>query len=503
MQRFCFVVVFILSLGTGLHAQSFSLDSSFQPFFNIRNSPNSGAVAKIWEDTTNGKTYIVGSFSFVTGQVFNTGFTIMNQNGSRDISYAGSSGLGFINIFPINDSILFLGKSGNFSKRNYNGNGTSTINNWRLNYLKTVKCAQGNNPFFFKNGASLMANGMGNPGSCKIINPPDTFPHRYIVKVDSLGLWDSTFTQDANSDPSGFIGYDSNRILVYGRPYSFNQYDGKVVDGLCRIYHDGRLDTTFSSPLLNDPNSFYFDVSPIEADGGFFVKGNFLLKGSSSTVHSLVRLHADGSLDTNFMNFSGPIDTNGLFGDVYTIAPTPDKGYLVGGLFNEYQGHPSNNIAKIDSTGKIETQYFTNRGPDSSHLTGNGYAPIGQILPSAYGGYYVVGDFLKWDNKPSQPIVRLKDLVVGLSENKQNRRALKIEVYPNPAKEQVNLRFAEVADVQQIRVYDLLGREQGIESEKRNNYEYFFNVSQLESGVYFFAIELRNGNKVSKKIIKQ
>ena len=348
-----------------------------------------------------------------------------------------------------------------------------------------------------------MAKGLGSPGSCKIINPPDTFPHRYIVKVDSLGWWDSTFTQDANSDPRGFIAYDSNRILVYGRSYSFTQYDGKVVDGLCRIYHDGSLDTNFSSPLLNISSAGDYDVLPPEPDGKFFIVGKFKLKGDSINYHSMVRLSANGTLDTSFKNYQSPIDSNGILGAVVTVARTPDKGYLIGGFFNKYQGHPVNCIAKIDSSGKLETQYFSNRGPDSSHISGNGLQYVSHILPSAYGGYYVVGDFLKWDNKPSQPIVRLKDLVVGVEEQKSSKIEFKVEVFPNPAQEQVNLRFAEAAAIQQIRVYDLMGREQRVAIQKKQLGTYEVNISGLANGVYILQLQLNNEEVQSVKLIKQ
>ena len=494
-------LLFCLVVGIELIAQSFSLDSSFQPFFNIRNSPNSGAITKIWEDRANGKTYIVGSFRFKFGQLDNNGLTIMNQNGSSNVSISVGAAAGIINIFPINDSTLFLGDNGNFFQTDLSGADVAFA--WRTNYLKTVKCAQGQQPFFFKNGSSLMANGMGRPGSCKIINPPDTFPHRYIVKADSLGLWDSTFTQDANYDPRGFIGYDSNRIIIYGRTYLFTQYDGKKVDGLCRIYHDGTLDTTFSSPLLNISSAGDYVALPPEPDGKFFIVGKFKLKGDSINYHSMVRLNPNGTLDTSFRNYQSPIDSNGILGAVVTVARTPDKGYLIGGFFNKYQGHPVNCIAKIDSSGKLETQYFNNRGPDSSYISGNGLQSVSHILPSAYGGYYVVGDFLKWDNQPSQPIVRLNDLVVGVEEQESSKSALKVEVFPNPAQEQVNIRLAEAAAIQQIRVFDLTGRKQNVEAEKRNNYEYILNLSNLEKGVYFLMLELQRGNTVTKKIIKQ
>ena len=88
------------------------------------------------------------------------------------------------------------------------------------------------------------------------------------------------------------------------------------------------------------------------------------MKGQTQ-YHTLVRLNPDGSLDSTFMNFSGPIDTNNFYVVTFPIAPTDDGGYLVGGTFNSYQGYPKPSIAKIDSSGAVEPQYFTSGGPDS------------------------------------------------------------------------------------------------------------------------------------------
>lgn len=91
-------------VGFGLQAQilPFSIDHSFQPFFDFSKDTviydstdiiynQAGAIKDIWEDTSNGKIYFVGGFNYsyngkyYDGQVslYNDGS--LNENFTSDI----------------------------------------------------------------------------------------------------------------------------------------------------------------------------------------------------------------------------------------------------------------------------------------------------------------------------------------------------------------------------------------------------------------------------------
>src|SRR5690554_1573222 len=368
--------------------------------------------------------------------------------------------------------------------------GYGTGNQWRPNYVKTIKCSTGI-PYFFSDGSSLFANGDDNWGvPCPIVNPPDTFPGRHIIKLTPQGLWDSTFVPDANAAPQGFLPYDSNRIFIYGQPFKFTHYNGKRVNGLCRIYLDGTLDTTFTSPMSDSIANNFFYPNLVEKDGGFIITGDFLLKKYPHQYLHLVRCNADGSLDSTFMNLSGPKDTINTPNRAGTspIAPTDDGGYIVGGYFNNYQGYAKNCIAKIDSNGKVEPQYFTSQGPDSASILGHVSLPsIDIILKSKFGGYYVAGSFLKWDGKPVQPIIRLKLVnTTGINENETANS--KVKLYPNPTDGELSVAVKGKFDNQvlQFQLRNLLGQvvfKKQMSSAKSN-----FNLEMLGKGVFVYEI---------------
>ncbi len=497
MKKLVSILFIQFVIGLGSFAQPLTRDHSFQPFFDIRNnSMQIGPILGLYEFSNTGNIFIFGGFKFPVGGQAHDGITLMRRNGNRVPTFTGLIGsskyfVGTLgdSIFIVNDGILYktIDTTGQYK----------WINNsaWNTNYRKTARCTEAIAPYFFEDGTSLMSKGLGIPGSCTINNPPDTFPHRYIVKVTPQGLWDSSFVPDANYHATQFIEYDSNRLFVIGQSKYLTNYDGNLgVNGLFRIYKDGRYDSSFIPPLSDTNALNSFSIHGIAKDGSFFICGNFLLK-DSTTYNTLVKLNSDGSLDPTFMNEKGPTDTNpsGIQG-VSTICSTPDGGYLVGGLFNRYQGYVKNNIAKINSNGLVEPQYFTSEGPDSSYQVGDTMGNVSFIKKSKFGGYYVMGDFFTWDGLPVQGIVRITDLTTSLS-NFEKPDVAKISIYPNPTNGNVNI-SSNIA-IENIVVYNKVG--QLIQ-------RYSGTVKNIklppQKGLYIIQSITKNGLILSQKVMQ-
>ncbi|MEQ8910424.1 MAG: T9SS type A sorting domain-containing protein [Vicingaceae bacterium] len=495
-MRILVIITFLLS-SLGGSSQALVKDASFQPFFDIRSGFSKGYINDIYESPQTGSLYIVGTFDTFFGPNSYGGYVSTRADGSHNSNFLGNTVYNDLvgGIKRINDTNFILITSGNYVPIDTSGN--LNMRSWWNNRRYTVYCATGFSPYFFPDGSSLMANTINNTGKpCDIINPPDTFPGRHIVKVDPQGLWDSTFTHDANRAPRGFAPYDSNQILVYGFPFRFTHYDSVKVDGLCRIYLDGTLDTTFQSPLSDGFDAGGFNPLLFESDGGFFLQGRFKLKGDTTT-YAIVRLNQDGSIDSTYQYQNGPIDTTGYSGGA-SISPTHDGGYFVYGVYNKMQGVPIHGgLAKVDSNGVLDPNYFTGLGPDSSTFGGNIPGYINKILPSKFGGYYVVGNFLKWDGQPSQPIVRLIDNTVGLESPKPKAESLKL--FPNPTENQITL--SSVAKIEAIEVYDLLGKRVK-EVQSLNTHQQTLNLQEVENGLYFIKIKVGE-QWISKKVVKR
>jgi hypothetical protein len=137
-------------------------------------------------------------------------------------------------------------------------------------------------------------------------------------------------------------------------------------------------------------------------------------------------------------------------------------------------------------------------GPDSSYFFGNLLAPINIIKKSKYGGYYIGGEFLKWDGQPSQPIIRIHGLQSGVGLNENNREKSSIRIYHNPSNGILNIESD--TEIVTLLVYNTLGQLQ-IESEPNAK-----NI-QLElpnkKGLYYLQMQDSKGNRISKKAIRE
>src|SRR5690554_3710125 len=496
MRKILIVFLCLLNYSGFAQNKTFIVDTTFKPYFDIRNQI-APSMSDIYENPTDGRIYIGGDFESYYGSTPYQGSVCYHRDGSLFNAYSFQFSPRRIgSIVRVNDTIFAFTVIYNTVLRDTLGNGIGY--QWRLNYLKSVKCGRGG--YFFSDGSSLFANGDDNWGvPCPIINPPDTFPGRYIIKLTPQGLWDSTFVPDANDAPDGFFRYDSNRIIIYGTQHKFKVYDGVAVNAMCRIYLDGTIDTSFHSPLL-DTNTFGI-ARPVlvDTDGSFFIIGRFLLKDSSH-YSSLAKIHKDGTLDTTFMNFGAA--SNSFTAGVNDIAPTDDGGYLIGGSFTSYQGYFKNGIVKVDSNGKVEPQYFTAAGPDSGDFKGvEQPAGVSQILKSKFGGYYVTGNFLKWDGKPVQPIVRLKLVnTTGINENERTKADVK--VYPNPTNESIYIQLLGQHKIQELQLLTAYGKLVQRKWQLHNKKNIHLKLNHLKAGIYFIRMELDNGEMVNKKIIK-
>jgi hypothetical protein len=534
MKKILIIGLFIL-LGLGSSAQSFVVDTTFSPFFDIR-AGRGTIIDGLYEDSNNGRLYGVGNFSTTLGSSFFRNILTCKADGSPSLpfSFVGFNSIGGIERHSVNRLVISGSTGIGFIDTLGNTNLLST--NWGQNKIGAVKCS--GNALIFPDGSSLFANGRDNSGkACKIIQGTDTFPGRHIIKLTPQGLWDSTFNHDATyGQPGGFVRYDSNRILIYGNPLRFSHYDSIPIEGMCRIYLDGTLDTTFTSPI--NPNISGGSFLPISADslGRFFIVGTFYLKGDTFRTF-LVRLNANGSIDTTFQYRNGAFAFNG-FGGVNTITETPDKGYLIGGYFDQYQGVNKKSIVKVDSNGILEPQYFTSLGPDSADQFSFAIFQglVSAIIPSKFGGYYVGGNFLKWDGQASQPLIKITGLNGGIPVGLEAplgsaRGASNILVFPNPTSGLVNIE-SELR-IERMELYDLRGArlvngfekypvnwsssvfsDASIQSKQSLNHSATekmyrdarlksLDLTNLDNGIYFLKLIMKNGEVLTKKIIKQ
>ena len=128
-----------------------------------------------------------------------------------------------------------------------------------------------------------------------------------LIRLNADGSLDATFDGDGKAiiDVGGSTDFATSvtlqadgKILLAG--YSTNPASGDTDFSLIRLNADGSLDTTFDGDgraIIDVVGVYDFATSvTLQADG------KILVAGSSDNRFSLIRLNADGSLDTSFVN---------------------------------------------------------------------------------------------------------------------------------------------------------------------------------------------------------
>lgn len=188
----------------------------------------------------------------------------------------------------------------------------------------------------------------------------------YLIRLNSDGSLDQTFTPPVlNSNVTAIAAVSGGKFLLGG---NFTNADSNAdADYLIRIAADGSLDTTFipagTKPQLNSAAVALLPLS----DGSVVVGGEFTSAYGDSAYARLVRINTDGS---RFASWSSTTNTAGVFG----IAELSNGNLLVGGNFGG-----NNTLRQITALGALVS--FVSVGGGVAGLTP---MPDGSVI--AVGG---------------------------------------------------------------------------------------------------------------------
>lgn len=264
----------------------------------------------------------------------------------------------------------------------------------------------------------------------------------FITRLNNNLTIDATF----NSIGTGFQGYygsggqiidchqinsiivqPNGKILVGG---NFTTYNGIARTSIARLNSNGTLDTSFN-PVIEYER--VVTTIALQSNGKILIGGNFISINGIAR-NSIARLNSDGTLDTSF-------DPGlGISGFVKTIALQSDSKILVGGLFDNYNGTPRNNIVRL------------------------------------YG-----------------------DSVLGI----ENQSLNDFNIYPNPANDKFTIDFGnELISNYTIKINNMLGQE--VYSNIVDKQQFEVTKTWQGAGMFFIKVYNENNNVVAvKKIILQ
>ena len=320
---------------------------------------------------TDGKVILGGSFSTWDAQGIGR-LVRLNTDGTRDTGFTTGSGANS-NVRSIAiqpDGKIIIG--GSFTT--FNG---STVNRIaRLNTDRTLDTgfATGTGANFDVRTISIQPDG-------KIIigGQFTTFNEvtSRLVRLNADGTIDAAFTTGTgfNNIVISTAIQPDGKILVGG---SFTTFNGITVNRLVRLNADGTLDTAFIANIGTGANSNVNSIA-VQPDGKIVLGGD-LLTFNGVTVNRIVRLNADGTRDTGFTTGSG------LNAFITSIALQPDGKIIIGGGFTTFNGVTANRIARLNADGTLDNNFNSNLGQGANNF-------VNAVATQSDGNIFIGGLF--------------------------------------------------------------------------------------------------------------
>lgn len=169
-----------------------------------------------------------------------------------------------------------------------------------------------------------------------------------IVKLNLSGSINQKVQSGFNKGAFFSIKTNDDKFLVCG---DFTQYGGVTHSRIVKLNKDLSVDTQFNSGVGFNAVVNCLSLDP--SSNSFYACGNFT-QYNGTTASRIIRLTATGSVDASFNTGTG------FNGNVLKIICDSQGRIIAGGTFSSYNGTTATRIARVLSTGAIDT-LFTNQ----------------------------------------------------------------------------------------------------------------------------------------------
>ena len=375
-----------------------TLDAAFTPSIN-------NFVYAI-ELQTNGQILIGGAFTNITGvggvATARNSLARLNADGSLDSSFnANVVGSGIFDLAIQSDgSIVFTG-AGVSSVGGQPRRGIGRV--FGSGAVDNSYTARFNDGTIVNNAVAVQANDSAIYGGFFQLAGLTTVSTKLcasLLRVNSDGSIDQNFNAAAGASVNFFPGVreifvrSNGKILVGGNFAAVGRFSARDIT---QFNDDGSVDETFNAGGFGSSGQNANGVFALaeQPDGKILVGGEFT-DFNLTARNAVVRLEADGTIDTSFTSGFAP----GF--RVNDIEVLPDGRVVMVGNFSTYSGQPRNRIVVVNADGSLDTTIFNNSGTGAN-------SEINAVEVDANGKFLIAGNvnFTSYNGTPRNRIARL------------------------------------------------------------------------------------------------
>lgn len=156
------------------------------------------------------------------------------------------------------------------------------------------------------------------------------------------------------------------KILLGG---DFYYYNGVKRLGIVRLNNNGTLDSSFAPTEINTYYRCVVTGITLQSDGKIILLGYFSSSTAGVTLKHVIRLNANGSIDATFNagSTAGSLVHNkdlsvSLVSPIAKAVVQPDGKIIIGGAFNKYNGTDVKCLVRLNANGSIDTSFNTATG---------------------------------------------------------------------------------------------------------------------------------------------
>ena len=214
------------------------------------------------------------------------------------------------------------------------------------------------------------------------------YGHFYILRPDGSTVYSATTGVDSSTLVHCLAWQADDRLLIGG---NYRLFLPSLPAGLARLHEDGSLDSSFAPPA-----GFSFVTGLcVQPDGRILALDN----------DTLYRLQPDGSLDASFTPARFENLNLGYSWGPHRAVPVvlqPDGKILVASSFTGVNGVPRASVVRLHADGSVDATFNPGQGP------GEAWLPDMDLVLQPDGRMIVTGYFTSFNDVHRSGVVRLR-----------------------------------------------------------------------------------------------